>query len=145
LQFGRNTHIVPYAINLITMDLNLEGKTILVAEDNADSYKLVETILRSTKAKLIWAETGAEALFFMKHPELNISAVIMDVQMPELDGIETTRALRQIFPDMPVIMLSSDQSKLAEADSLALFDSKIKKPVSRNVLFSALSCFFSPQ
>lgn len=74
---------------------------ILIAEDVESNYKLLEIILRKDYA-LLWAKNGREAVdMAMEHHPV---AVLMDIKMPVMDGIEALRELRRLEATMPVIM-----------------------------------------
>lgn len=74
---------------------------ILIAEDVESNYKLLEIILRKDYA-LLWAKNGREAVdMAMEHRPV---AVLMDIKMPVMDGIEALRELRRLEATMPVIM-----------------------------------------
>ncbi len=123
-------------------NINWEGKTILVAEDDIANYKMVEQYLHQAKARVIWAETGEEALFFAKHAELCIDAVIMDVQMPDLDGYQATQKLKASHPHLPVIMLSSHAQTSLYLGKADIFDGRVSKPVQKTKLIEMLQyCF----
>lgn len=118
-------------------NINWKGKTILVAEDDIANYKMVEALLTQLHARVIWAETGDEALFFAKHPELCIDAVLMDIQMPDLDGVSATKQLKASHPHLPVIMLSGQY-----VDVHDIFDGKVTKPIQKSKLIETIQyCF----
>jgi signal transduction histidine kinase/CheY-like chemotaxis protein len=67
--------------------------SILVAEDNAVNRRLLITVLESRGHRVRAASNGVEAVEFFQHGEFDL--ILMDVQMPELDGIDATAAIRQ--------------------------------------------------
>ena len=76
--------------------------SILVVEDNYVSYKLLEASLGKTGVNIIHAVDGQEAIDkVVSHPEIDL--VLMDIQLPVLNGYDSTRAIKQIRPDLPVI------------------------------------------
>jgi CheY-like chemotaxis protein len=68
------------------------GRHLLIVEDNPVNLRLVEAILRKAGHTAVAAHTGREALERLERERFD--AVLMDVQMPEMDGIETTEAIR---------------------------------------------------
>lgn len=81
--------------------------SILVAEDEEINYLFVERILkRETNSKLYHAENGIRALeLFNEHHD--ISLVIMDLKMPDMDGITATKRIREINQDIPIIAVTA--------------------------------------
>ena len=81
-----------------------EKLVILIAEDNESNYKLFETILKKNYT-LIHAWDGEEAvqLFKQHNPHL----VLMDINMPKMDGYEATQKIREISPDVPVMAITA--------------------------------------
>ena len=77
---------------------------ILIAEDVESNYKLLEIILKK-EYDLLWAKNGKEAVeyAFAEHPD----AVLMDVRMPVMGGLEATRQIRKMSPDVPIIAMSA--------------------------------------
>lgn len=74
---------------------------ILIAEDIASNYKLLEIILRK-EYNLLWAKNGREAVdLALEH---NPDAVLMDIKMPVMDGIEALKEIRKHNTTLPVIM-----------------------------------------
>src|SRR3712207_4607475 len=84
-----------------------EKKTILVAEDNRDVRFLLSDYLRRAGHEVLEAEDGAQAvdLSRQRRPDL----IVMDLQMPGVDGIDATRRIREReeMRDVPVIALSA--------------------------------------
>ncbi len=83
-----------------TMDA-ADKRLILIAEDVESNYKLLEIILRK-EYNLLWAKNGKEAveLAFERHPD----AVLMDIKMPVMDGIQALKEIRTRDKELPVIM-----------------------------------------
>jgi PAS domain S-box-containing protein len=78
------------------------GKTILVAEDDATNKILIEAILKSTGARLLFADSGQSVLDCLKqNPGLDL--IVMDVRMPGLNGLEATKIIRQTHPQLPIL------------------------------------------
>jgi PAS domain S-box-containing protein len=121
---------------------SLGPRRILLAEDNAVNQFLVEVQLRSWGCQVDIASTGREALLlFQQH---TYDAVLMDIQMPGLDGIATTRLLRQ-HPEpqraaTPIIALTAHAMRgEAERYRAAGLDAYISKPFREEDLFRTLA------
>ena len=81
---------------------NWENKTFLVVEDEESNFKLIQAVLRKTKAKIIWVTDGKSAVEeCMNNDEINI--VLMDIKMPVMDGFEATRQIKRFNKNLPVI------------------------------------------
>ena len=76
-------------------------KTILVADDVPTNYLLIEATLKNTNAHLIWAKNGQEALDICM--DIDVDIVLMDIQMPVMNGIEATRAIKAIKSYIPIV------------------------------------------
>ena len=75
---------------------------VLVVEDNYVSFKLLEASLGKTGVIIIHAADGQEAIDKVKkHPEINL--VLMDIQLPVINGYDATRKIKEIRPSLPVI------------------------------------------
>ncbi len=87
-----------------TITAMADKKSILIAEDNASNYKLLEAIL-SKSYNLLHAWGGKEAveLFAQHRPQI----VLMDISMPGMDGYESTREIRKLSATVPIIGLTA--------------------------------------
>lgn len=81
-----------------------QKKSILIAEDNASNFKLLDVIL-SKEYELLHAWNGKEAaeMFEQANPDL----VLMDITMPVMDGYESTKLIRQLSTSVPIIGLTA--------------------------------------
>ena len=110
--------------------------TILVAEDNASNYKLFESILKYDY-HLIHAWDGMEAVeMFRKH---NPQIVLMDINMPVMNGYEAAREIRKYSAKIPIIAVTafayaSDEQKVMESG----FDGYMPKPINAKLLKAQL-------
>jgi CheY-like chemotaxis protein len=83
-------------------DSLFNGVEILIAEDNLDNYTLLKEFTWLIGVKHIWAKNGLEALDILTNHE-NISLILMDINMPEMDGITATRIIRERKIGIPII------------------------------------------
>ncbi len=118
--------------------IDLSGKTVLVVEDNETSRVYFEAALKKTNATALWAKNGVEAVNFFKK-KTPIDLVLMDLNMPEMDGFEATRLIKEMKPDVPVIVqsayiLSGEEQKSYEAGC----DEFLSKPIRLNNLLEAI-------
>jgi two-component system CheB/CheR fusion protein len=113
---------------------------ILIAEDHADSRKTLAKVLRRMGYRVIEAEDGREVLELVRNERPMV--VLMDVNMPGMDGVETTLALRRDpdFLELPIFALTGDvsivnQQRIGEAG----VDGYLEKPVTWEKLEAALA------
>ncbi|HKJ40963.1 MAG TPA: response regulator, partial [Sunxiuqinia sp.] len=80
---------------------DFNGITILIAEDVDYNFEFLKEILRDTKAKILWAKDGIDALNLYEKNQVDL--ILMDIQMPEIDGYEATRTIRKNNTEIPII------------------------------------------
>ncbi|PKP39746.1 MAG: hypothetical protein CVT98_00605, partial [Bacteroidetes bacterium HGW-Bacteroidetes-15] len=121
----------------------LVGKTILIAEDVASNYQLVSAFLAHTEVNLIWAQNGVEAVdLFTKNR--NIDIILMDVQMPLMDGLKALQKIREIDNKIPVIVNSAFYlTEEMEKSFAAGCSDYMTKPIRKMDLLVKLSHYFS--
>lgn len=124
-----------------TLPDGLKGLRVLVAEDNKLNQKLVSTILERQGAYFQIAENGEEAVAMARHPGFDV--ILMDVQMPKMDGLVATRLIRkQTGFKIKVIamtahVLAGEREKCLEAG----MDDYLPKPLSEDKLVNMLQPF----
>jgi CheY-like chemotaxis protein len=121
--------------------IDLEGISILIAKDVDLNYYFIERILKKTKAIVFWAENGQEAVELCRKNK-DIALVIMDIQMPILNGWEATRQIKEFRQDLPIIALtayalSNEEEKSTEAGCNGF----LTKPIKPKILISELKKF----
>ena len=84
------------------VNLDLKRRKILIVEDDGSSYLFLETLLRKHNPEIFWAKSGRRAIDLLKKED-DIDLILMDIRMPEMNGIDTTREIRKIYPDLPII------------------------------------------
>jgi len=80
-------------------------KRILVAEDNDSNYILMQYILKKYY-EFYRARNGQEAVELVKEGKPDL--VLMDMKMPMMDGLEATRQIKELYPDLPVIAVTAN-------------------------------------
>ena len=106
--------------------------TILIAEDNESNYRLFQSILRK-EYSLIHAWDGQEAI--EKFKEHRPQIILMDINMPRMDGYEATKEIRKLSADVPIIAITafayaSDEQRVLENG----FDGYMSKPINAPLL-----------
>ena len=99
------------------MKSNEKMHTILVAEDIDSNFALVDIMLRK-EFNIVRASNGNEAVRLFE--ELHPSLILMDIQMPEMNGLDATRIIRELDSNIPIIALTafafnSDRIEFMEA------------------------------
>jgi len=130
-QHRRSAHVgLPRAL-LQTPSNELAGVRVLIVDDSDINREVALRILREQGAIVTLAEDGKAALdWLLAHP-LDVDLVLMDVQMPVMDGIEATRHLRQLpqFNDLPIVALTAGAFKAQQdAARAAGMNDFISKP-----------------
>ncbi len=141
---------VPAPVDLLTQRIDLIGRPLrlLLAEDNATNRFVFSRLLRGTAVEVTIAENGVEAVNAAE--QSNYDVICMDMSMPEMDGLDATRAIRAADgPNRlaPIIALTANAfAEDVEACRAAGMDDFLSKPVSKDVLFAAiLRCLPSTQ
>ncbi|NVO21662.1 MAG: response regulator [Bacteroidetes bacterium] len=123
--------------------LKVENPLILVAEDDEFNYKFIEIILKKADYQVLRAENGAEAVHQCKN-NADINLVLMDLKMPIMGGIEATKHIKEILPDMPIIALTAYVSSTDEYEALLSgCDEFIPKPINRDKLMGLIRKLFN--
>ncbi len=118
--------------------LDLSDKKILIVDDDPSSRKLVSTILQKTGVSVITASEGEQAVSIC-YKDPDISAVLMDIKMPKLNGYNATISIKEKLPKLPVIAytayaMNGDKEKAMHAGC----DDYLTKPLIKNELFRIL-------
>lgn len=120
-----------------------EGRTVLIVEDNETSNIYFEAALRKTKSKLIWAKNGLEAVDIVKN-QPSIDLILMDINMPKMDGIEATRIIKKSNPEIIIVVqtafiLSGEERMCQEAGC----DEFITKPIRLKYLLDTINRYLA--
>ena len=126
-----------------TMDRDLKGKRILLAEDNELNWEVARELLAVLEMELDWAENGQICVAkFEQSPIGYYDAIIMDVRMPVMDGYEATRTIRGLQredADIPVLAMTADAFSEDIQKCLECgMDDHLAKPIDIEVIASKL-------
>lgn len=120
----------------------LSGIRVLVAEDNEINQVVIRNLLTTVGAEVVIVENGVECLGALER-DADFAVILMDIQMPVLDGIETTKKIRAdqpgLFQRIPIIALTANvmQSDVDTYLSIGM-RAHIAKPVDREVLIKTI-------
>ncbi|KPH90288.1 chemotaxis protein CheY [Pseudoalteromonas undina] len=121
---------------------NLKGCTVLIAEDNKINQLIIVKMLKAHNANLIIAEDGKECVKYFK--EHSVDLIFMDIQMPEMDGIKATQAIRALpaGKTVPIIAMTANTLKQDIEHYLGIgMDGYLTKPFDKAKLNSLLNVY----
>jgi len=120
------------------------GARILVVEDNLINRTLAEALLRRQGAEVVCVTNGREALRALESDTFDL--ILMDVQMPEMDGLDATRRLRENGCRVPIVGLTAHAQESDRERCLAAgMDDYLTKPVSTDLLHQKVSRWVKPR
>jgi two-component system, cell cycle response regulator DivK len=122
--------------------INWKDKVILVVEDDEISLEFLKELLEPYQVKILFAYNGKEAVDICQR-EPSVSMVLMDVQLPVLNGKEAMKEIKKIRPELPIIAqtafaMSGDKEKYLHEG----FDNYISKPINVQELLTIIEDFF---
>ena len=116
---------------------NFLGATILIVDDIEDNRQLLIEIFSSLSITLLIAETGLEAIEQANNND--ISLVLMDIRMPEMDGYEAAQIIKTSKPNVPIVALTASVMRDDyERQRRENFDGYLRKPVLQKELITEL-------
>ena len=121
---------------------NLSG-TILLAEDNKDNQQLISLILKGIGVEMTMVDNGRQAVDLALSKDYDL--ILMDMQMPVLDGLSATRQLREKGYRKPIVALTANVMIHNIEEYLdAGCDTHVSKPIDRNRLYEILKSYLTP-
>ncbi len=121
----------------------LAGQKLLIAEDDDNSYLLLEYILNQVGAEIMRTETGEDTIqALLKNPD--VCLILMDIKMAGMNGLYATRKIREFNVNVPIIvqtaiMFKDDKSKILEAGC----NDFISKPIDKELLLQKIDQLLS--
>ena len=129
---------------LLDKTVDLRGRRVLLAEDMAVNAEIMMMVLSMREMEVDLAENGRVAVELFKHHEAGYyDVILMDMRMPEMDGLEATRAIRAMDrPDaqsVPIIALTANAfDEDVQRSMQAGLNAHLSKPVEPEMLFKML-------
>jgi CheY-like chemotaxis protein len=125
--------------------LRLAGRKVLIVDDDIRNIFALTSVLEREEMQVLSAETGRDAISLLEQtPDVDI--VLMDIMMPEMDGLDTTRAIRELpqFRSLPIIAVTAkamkgDREKCIEAGAWDY----LAKPVDPDQMLSVLRAWLN--
>ena len=115
---------------------------ILVAEDDDSNFKLIKAII-GKKCDIQWAKNGEEIVALFKEYGKEAKAILMDIKMPVMNGLDATKIIREENKEIPIIMqtayaFSSDKENARNAGASEV----LVKPITLSILRGTLTKYF---
>ena len=124
-------------------NFNWSGKKLLIAEDEELNYKLYIEMFKPTGIEVVHAENGRVAVDSFANGQ-NFDIVILDLKMPEMDGIQAFKHIKKINKEVPVFAITAFAMEEEKQEIEAMgFNKYFAKPVNKEELFSTLNEFLS--
>jgi len=124
------------------IEKNYQGKIVL-ADDHDDNRRLIARILEGVGLEVLCATNGKQAVDLCIEHEPSLA--LLDIQMPEMDGIEAFRKLRSLHYKKPLFALTANAMSHEVNYFLALgFDGHLKKPIERNQFLRTIDTYYQP-
>jgi len=121
------------------INFNWENKQILIVEDNSAGFLLLESYLLNTGVKILKTENGKEAVEICKSNN-DIDLVLMDIQLPGMNGYQATELIKKYRKDLPVISQTAYAMVEDALESVkAGCDDHLIKPISKETLLTVMS------
>lgn len=123
-----------------------ENLKILLVEDNPVNQVVAKGILKRKGVKVTTADNGVRALHILENADIHdFQIILMDIEMPEMDGLEATRAIRQIqrWCNTPIIAMTAHAMKGDRERCLtAGMNGYVSKPIDPKLLYQTISAIF---
>jgi CheY-like chemotaxis protein len=116
--------------------LELEGKNIVIVEDDLPSIKYYETLLKNSGATVNIFHNGKDFIDYLGNSHPDIDLIFMDFLIPLVNGIECTRIFRKESKKTPVVMITAYSSEQAKTEAyLAGCNEYVLKPIYPEKIF----------
>ena len=134
-----------FQVPALKKKLSLKNYNILIAEDEEINYYYLSEILKKTGAKIIWAKNGLDAINIAES-NTEIDLVLMDIKMPEINGLEAIKYIKTIRPKLPVVaqtayVMDNDREICIKAGCVDF----LSKPIKAHDLLEVVSSILTSQ
>jgi DNA-binding response OmpR family regulator len=121
------------------------GQLILIADDEQMVRQIVKTALEAYDYRVITANDGTDALSKFAVHQTELAALVMDLEMPHLNGITCLQAMRRINASVPVLIVSGANATDVPHEKIkALGATFLAKPFNKTDLLTAINGLFEP-
>jgi CheY-like chemotaxis protein len=118
---------------------DFKNRTILIVEDDEMCASFLTEILEITGASLIHAENASDAIYFV-HDNNCIDIVLMDIQLPDMNGWQATKIIKKVKKELPVVIQSAFSLETHVKKSIeAGCDFFVPKPIDINKLYDVMA------
>lgn len=129
------------AVDKAILNTTKTKKCVLVVDDRKVQRLLALSYLAKENLDILQAENGHEAIEIVKRQPVDV--ILMDIQMPVMNGFEATKQIKALFPNMPIIALSGESGDHEIQTIKEIMDDHLTKPVKQQELKSKLSTWLS--
>lgn len=117
-----------------------ENLTILIVDDIKVNYVILKAMLKPLTRNIIWARDHKEALKYCERFHLDL--VLMDFQLPEMNGLELSKKIKLKNKDLPIIFQTANAHIVNAFDSEEYnFETVLEKPLEKELLFRTINEF----
>ena len=114
---------------------------ILVAEDDDSNFKLIKAII-GKKCEIMWAKNGEEIVSLFRENRDKTAAILMDIKMPVMNGLDATRIIREECGTLPIIMQTAYAFSTDRENAMRSGASEVLvKPITLSALRNCLSSY----
>jgi two-component system, sensor histidine kinase and response regulator len=140
---ARRKKNAPNALFHADLVAKISGARILLVEDNEINQQVAKELLQKAGVTVILAENGAEAISRLQLESFD--GVLMDMQMPVMDGVTATREIRKTLPDLPIIAMTANvmSGDLKQCTAAGMND-HIAKPLDPNQMLATIAKWIVP-
>ncbi len=127
-------------------DYQFFDKTILIVEDIDTSIKFFDAALKKSQAKLLWAANGEEAMAIINNNLGKIDLVLLDLNLPGINGFDVLKHIRSLDNELPVIVQTAYLFSGEKKTSISMgANGFISKPIQLNDLLYNIAKYLNPK